>query len=198
MNFELKHIPNGWYMFVENFINTNKSHELFDYFQEKLAWESSEILIFGKTYNTPRLEAFYAENGLNYSYSGKKLVTNPFEEKLFELKVKIESEVSKYVSVNFNSVLANLYRDGQDSNGWHADNERELGQNPIIASLSFGSTRRFDLKHIYSNQKIQFELNSGSLLLMGGEMQHFWKHQIAKTKKVTAPRINLTFRKIIS
>ena len=90
-----------------------------------------------------------------------------------------------------------MYRNGQDSNGWHADDEKELGQNPIIASLSFGATRRFDLKHKLTNERISFELNSGSLLVMGGEMQHFWKHQIPKQKKIDEPRINLTFRKII-
>jgi alkylated DNA repair dioxygenase AlkB len=88
----------------------------------------------------------------------------------------------------------NLYRNGQDSNGWHADNEPELGINPVIASLSLGATRRFDLRHNLSNKKISIDLTNGSLLLMKGEMQHFWKHQIAKSKKVDAARVNLTFR----
>lgn len=91
-------------------------------------------------------------------------------------------------------MLANLYRDGKDSNGWHADDEKELGKNPLIASLSLGAQRRFDLRHNLTKEKISLELESGSLLLMGGAMQHFWKHQIAKSTKVSGPRINLTFR----
>ena len=96
----------------------------------------------------------------------------------------------------FNCVLVNLYRNGQDSNGWHADNEPELGINPVIASLSLGATRRFNLRHNLSNKKISIDLTNGSLLLMKGEMQHFWKHQLAKSTKVVNGRINLTFRRI--
>jgi alkylated DNA repair dioxygenase AlkB len=197
-DFELIEVENGWYIFVENFIKKDTIEELFSYFKSSLNWESSEIKLFGKTYNTPRLEAFYSENNLNYSYSGKKLKQNIFDPKLLELKQTIEENISKVIPVNFNCVLANLYRNGKDSNGWHADNEKELGQNPIIASLSLGETRRFDLKHNLSKENLQFELNSGSLLVMGGEIQHYWKHQIAKSKKVQGERINLTFRKIIS
>lgn len=155
-------------------------------------WESGEIKIFGKIYLTPRLEAFYAENGLHYSYSGKKLKTNSFTPDLLEIKNRLEQEFD----LDLNSVLANLYRDGKDSNGWHADNEKELGKNPVIVSLSFGLERRFDLKHTMTKEKRSFDLKNGSLLIMGGEMQHFWKHQIAKTKKADGPRVNLTFRKV--
>ena len=99
--------------------------------------------------------------------------------------------------MQFNCVLVNLYRNGQDSNGWHADNEPELGKNPMIASVSLGATRRFDLRHNITKEKISFDLTNGSLLLMKGEIQHFWKHQITKTKKIDAARINLTFRMLI-
>lgn len=112
---------------------------------------------------------------------------------MLQLKLRLEQEFD----IQFNSVLANLYRDGKDSNGWHADNEKELGKNPIIASLSFGSERRFDLKHQLTKKKISFDLKNGALLIMGGEMQHFWKHQIAKSSKISEQRINLTFRRII-
>ncbi len=101
------------------------------------------------------------------------------------------------VSAKFNAVLFNLYRNGNDSNGWHSDNEKSLGKNPIIASLSLGETRRFDLKHNLNNSKISFNLKTGSLFVMGGEMQHFWKHQLPKMSKINAPRINLTFRKMV-
>lgn len=164
------------------------------HFSETLNWQESQIKIFGKTYQTPRLEAFYAESNEKYTYSGKQLSVNPFTSKLSEIKARLEKDFA----FEFNSVLANLYRNGKDSNGWHADNEKELGKNPIIASLSFGSERRFDLKHNQTKEKLSFHLKTGSLLLMGGEMQHFWKHQIAKSLKVTDFRVNLTFRRIIN
>jgi alkylated DNA repair dioxygenase AlkB len=138
------------------------------------------------------LEAFYAEKNLEYGYSGQQFKTKNFTPLLLQIKQKVE-EASTYT---FNSVLVNYYRDGNDSNGWHADNEKELGENPTIASLSFGTSRRFDLKHTTKAEKLSVQLNSGSLLVMSGEMQHFWKHQIAKSKKITTGRINLTFRTI--
>jgi alkylated DNA repair dioxygenase AlkB len=186
-------IQNGWYIYFEDYFSKEEAQSLYQIFLQELNWEESEIKIFGKTYQTPRLEAFYSENGQHYSYSGKKLKINSFTSSLLSLKVKLEQDFG----FEFNSVLANLYRDGKDSNGWHSDNEKELGKNPVIASLSFGSERRFDFKHILTKEKLAFNLQEGSLLIMGGEMQHYWKHQIAKSTKVYAPRINLTFRKII-
>ncbi len=111
----------------------------------------------------------------------------------------IEQKLRAYTDETFTTVLLNLYRDGQDSNGWHADNEKELGVNPVIASVSLGAARFFHLKHnTETSQKLKLELTHGSLLLMEGTTQHFWKHQIAKTAKTVAPRINLTFRKVIT
>ena len=110
---------------------------------------------------------------------------------------KIKSRVESVSETNFTTVLLNLYRDGKDSNGWHADNEKELGTNPIIASVSFGTERIFQLKHnTISNLKQNILLEHGSLLLMKGTTQHFWKHQIPKTSKTIGSRINLTFRVI--
>lgn len=186
-------IQNGWFIYLENYFSEDESQLIFQYLLFDVNWEKSEIKIFGKTYQTPRLEAFYSENGLSYSYSGKKLKINPFTPQLFSIKLKLEQDFG----LEFNSMLANLYRDGKDSNGWHKDNEKELGVNPTIASLSFGSERRFDLKHEVSNEKLSFNLKAGSLLIMGGEIQHYWKHQIAKTARVFDPRINLTYRKIV-
>ena len=115
-------------------------------------------------------------------------------EELSAIKKLLEG-VSK---IDFNSVLINLYRSGKDSNGWHADNEKELGKNPVIASLSFGASRFFHLKHRTQKEaKLTFELEHGSLLLMEGGMQENWLHQISKTAREVKPRINLTFRKII-
>ncbi len=192
MEFEKIHISNGWIIFVEDFFSKKEADFYFQTFLENLNWESSNIKIFGKTYQTPRLEAFHSENDLSYSYSGKKLTMNPFTKELAEIKSRLKSEFE----IELNCVLANMYRNGNDSNGWHSDNEKELGKNPIIVSLTFGQTRRFDLKHNQNVEKLSFSLQHGSLLIMGGEMQHFWKHQIAKSKQVEKPRINLTFRKI--
>jgi alkylated DNA repair dioxygenase AlkB len=190
MKFE--QIENGEIAFEKDWLTAIEANTYFKLFQNTLPFHQGNITIFGKTYPIPRLEAFFATGNQRYSYSGKTLISHPFTPELLDIKRKIE-EIS---SETFNCVLVNLYRDGQDSNGWHADNEPELGKNPSIASLSLGASRRFDLRHNLSNQKLSFELNHGSLLVMKGEMQHFWKHQIAKTKKVTEPRINLTFRTI--
>lgn len=190
---EKLNFQDGWGLFDPNFIPQEESAALFDELFQEINWQSGEISLFGKTYPVPRLEAFYADDNKSYGYSGKRLKTLPFNSILLEIKAKIESQSN----FKFNSVLCNLYRDGNDSNGWHADNERELGKNPVIASVSLGCMRTFEMKHNQTNQKLRFELNSGSLLILGGETQHNWKHQIAKKKSITTPRINLTFRTIL-
>jgi len=183
-------VQNGTIFFEEEFLNQEEADLLFKHFEATLPFHQGTITLFGKTHTIPRLEAFFATENKTYSYSGKTLETHPFTPELLALKSKIEAISQE----QFNCVLVNLYRNGQDSNGWHADNEPELGKNPVIASLSLGATRRFDLRHNLTNEKISFDLTNGSLLLMKGEMQHFWKHQIVKTKKVNEGRINLTFR----
>lgn len=190
---EKMHVNNGWIIFKQNFISLEKSDFYFDYFLNTIPWKSSKIKVFGKTYDTPRREAYFANKGKNYSYSGKSLVVNAWDEEL----IKLRDQLSEILGGDFNACLLNLYRDGQDSNGWHADNEKELGKNPIIASLSFGVTRKFQLKHCKNGEKYDFNLSHGSLIVMGGELQHFWKHQIPKQKKIADARINLTFRKVV-
>ena len=161
----------------------------------ELQWQQDEISMFGKKYNVPRLQAWYADPGKAYSYSGIKMKTFDWHPLLIELKEKIELQTG-YL---FNSVLANYYRDGQDSNGWHSDNEKELGPNPIIASISLGAERNFHIKHRNDKEsKMKLILQNGSLLTMYGAMQHHWLHQIAKTKRPVGPRINLTFRLIVT
>ena len=185
-------LQNGEIGFVPDFISQELANYYFKLFQESLSFQQGTITLFGKTHPIPRLEAFFGIDNQVYSYSGKTLETQSFTKELLEVKTLIE-EIS---DEKLNCVLVNLYRDGKDSNGWHADNEPELGKNPVIASLSLGASRRFDLKHNTTKEKISIELNHGSLLIMKGEMQHYWKHQIAKTTKVSTPRINLTFRYI--
>ncbi len=181
------------FSFYPNFLSAEESTLLYHFFETELPWEISPITIFGKTFQTPRKEAFFSEKGLTYSYSGKKLTQHPLIPEIQRLKQKIEQLTKE----EFNAVLVNFYRDGNDGNGWHSDNEKELGKEPIIASLSLGTTRRFDLKHISTGEKLAIELTHGSLLVMGKSIQPNWKHCIAKSKRISEGRINLTFRKII-
>lgn len=164
-----------------------------EYLLNNIKWRQDEIKLFGKTYNQPRLTALYANNNKPYSYSNITMHPLKFDDVLKEIKSKVES-VTKEA---FTSCLLNLYRDGSDSNGWHADNEKELGLNPVIASVSFGAERLFHLKHKTSpDLKHKIILENGSLLLMKGQTQHRWLHQLPKTKKIIGKRINLTFRSI--
>ena len=183
-------LKDGWSAFESNFLNENEADLLFEHCLKKLPWEQGNIKLFGREIAIPRLESFHGETDRTYSYSGKTLTVHPFDAALKELKDKI----SLACGYPFNCVLVNYYRNGNDSNGWHADNEKELGINPVIASLSLGATRRFDLKHLTTGERHDLFLNNGSLLIMGGALQHHWKHQIPKQKKISEPRINLTFR----
>ncbi len=187
-------LPQADISYISNFIPFEEAHSLFDILKQTISWQQDDITVFGKTYNQPRLTALYSEIDKPYTYSNITMFPKPFTAVLVELKNKIEC-ISKST---FNSVLLNLYRDGSDSNGWHADNEKELGTNPEIASVSIGATRVFHFKHrTLTKEKHKINLENGSLLLMTGEMQHHWLHHIPKTKKPIGERINLTFRKII-
>ena len=159
-----------------------------------LDWETGFITIFGKTHQIPRLQAWYADNKVEYTYSGKKLQRHNWNNLLLEIKEKIEN----ITSFKFNSVLANLYRDGNDSMGLHSDDEKELGKKPVIASLSLGETREIYFKHKNKKLNLIIPQASGQLIVMHGKTQEYWKHEIKKTKKIKKPRINLTFRNIIT
>ena len=159
-----------------------------------LNWETGFIKIFGKTHQIPRLQAWYADNEIEYTYSGKKLQRHNWNNLLLEIKEKIEN----ITSFKFNSVLANLYRDGNDSMGLHSDDEKELGKKPVIASLSLGETREIYFKHKNKKLNLIIPQVSGQLIVMHGKTQEYWKHEIKKTKKIKKPRINLTFRNIIT
>lgn len=186
-------LTDGWLMWHPTFYAQGDSEMIYRQLLEEINWNQGKIKLFGKEYLVPRLEAFYASKNQTYAYSGQKLTTNTFT----PLLVSIKSTIEQSTSFHFNSLLANLYRTGNDSNGWHADNEKELGKNPVIASLSFGADRLFELQHNQTKEKIKLTLNAGSLLIMGGSMQHCWKHRIAKNKKIQSGRINLTFRTIV-
>ncbi len=186
-------LPNAELHYFKDFYSLEKANHYFKTLRATIDWQQDDITIFGKTHQQPRLTALYANNELAYSYSGITMYPKRFTSELLEIKSDIEQKVGQ----QFTSVLLNRYRDGSDSNGWHADNEKELGQNPVIASVSFGEIRPFHFKHRYlKGERHKLDLHHGSLLIMKGEMQHFWLHQIAKTKKTIGERINLTFRTI--
>ena len=187
-------LPNAEIEYYPNFFSEEEAHVLLQKLYHEIPWQQDSITIFGKTYLQPRLTALFGNNGKSYTYSNITMQPHPWNETLLTIKAKVE-EATRH---EFTSVLLNLYRDGKDSNGWHADNEKELGKNPVIASLSFGEERMFQLKHnTLKDQKQNIRLENGSLLLMKGTTQHFWKHQIPKTAKPIKDRINLTFRTIL-
>ncbi|WP_179345985.1 alpha-ketoglutarate-dependent dioxygenase AlkB family protein [Winogradskyella ursingii] len=187
-------LPNAELIYVPDFFSEAEANNYFETLKSKTSWQQDDIKVFGKTYKQPRLTALFGEGDQAYSYSNIVMHPEPFTK---ELKV-IKNKVERISNSEFNTVLLNLYRDGNDSNGWHADNEKELGKNPVIASVSFGEKRPFHFKHkTLKEQRHKLNLNHGSLLIMKGEMQHYWVHQIAKTKQNIEPRINLTFRKLI-
>jgi alkylated DNA repair dioxygenase AlkB len=187
-------LPNAELLYVPNFFNKEESDRHFQTIERQTNWQYDDITVFGKTYKQPRLTALFGESDRPYGYSNIIMYPEPFTPTLITIKQAVE----RFSSHKFNLVLANLYRDGNDSNGWHADNEKELGINPIISSISLGEPRPFHFKHrILKEQRHKLILEHGSLLLMKGEMQHYWLHQIAKTKKKINPRINLTFRTLV-
>ncbi|WP_338731122.1 alpha-ketoglutarate-dependent dioxygenase AlkB family protein [Mangrovimonas cancribranchiae] len=186
-------LPDAKLIYYPNFLNRAKANIYFKTLLKETLWQQDDITVFGKTYKQPRLTALYAENNKPYSYSNISMHPKKFTKTLLNLKLEVEDICNH----NFSSVLLNLYRNGNDSNGWHADNEKELGKHPTIASLSLGTERVFKFKHrTLKNENHKLLLQHGSLLIMKGAMQEFWVHQIPKTKQQVGKRINLTFRYI--
>lgn len=176
-----------------DYFSQQESDFLFQKAVEEIHWKQEPIWMFGKKVMQPRLTALYGNPEITYGYSGIEMKPLPWTDFLLEIKSRIEKESG----VIFTHVLLNHYRDGKDSMGWHRDNEKALGPNPVIGSVSFGAVRNFQLRHYVDKQpKISLDLTHGSFLLMKGETQHHWEHQIPKTAKIMGPRINMTFRRI--
>ena len=175
-----------------SFLRDDEATHCFDLLLHELEWRQGSVTLFGRKHDIPRLQAWYGDVGAQYTYSGMRLSAAPWTVTLDTLKTRI----GQIADVPFNSVLANFYRDGADSVGWHSDNERDLGKDPVIASLSLGATRRFQLRHRGRPELpvVNIDLAPGDLLIMAGPMQSHWHHQIPKTAKRVGPRINLTFR----
>ena len=183
-------LPDADMSYYPNFLSQEVADSYFTIFKNSITWQQYDIKVWGKVYPQPRLTALYSNNDKAYTYSNITMHPTAFSPELLQLKEKIDA----LAKCEFTTCLLNLYRNGRDSNGWHADNEKELGENPIIASVSLGAERFFHMKHNTKPQKLKLLLEHGSLLLMKGETQHFWKHQIPKTARDIGERINLTFR----
>lgn len=182
----LKDITGEIYL-IRNFDSIHRLDNL-----DSLFLKQESIKLFGKEIMQPRLSALYGKQGTNYKYSGKLFKSLSWSGWIEELG----GTCSKICEVEFNTALLNYYRDGNDSMGLHADDERELGKNPIIASVSYGATRKMIFRRNSDKEKLIIALNSGDLLIMKGALQHNWKHEIRKEKKVEEGRLNVTFRKV--
>lgn len=186
-------LPNAEIIYYPHFFDKKEADAILAQLTNDIPWQQDDIRVFGKIHPQPRLTALFGNEGKTYTYSNIKMQPHPWT----PLLQKIKSLVENVSNTDFSTVLLNQYRNGKDSNGWHADDEKELGANPIIASVSFGTERVFQLKHnSISGLKQNILLEHGSLLVMKGTTQHFWKHQIPKTSKTIGSRINLTFRVI--
>jgi alkylated DNA repair dioxygenase AlkB len=172
----------------------SQPHEVMAALLTSVPWQSRQIQMFGRWVDEPRLSSWHGDPNAHYRYSGINLQPQPWTTELRVLK-KICEEAC---GASFNSVLANLYRDGQDAMGWHSDDEPELGPEPVIASISLGAARRFDLRHRVTKETVQVALGAGDLLVMSKSSQRSWMHQVPRTAKVKEPRINLTFRQILT
>ncbi|SEL34179.1 Alkylated DNA repair dioxygenase AlkB [Aquimarina amphilecti] len=188
-NIQLK-MPDADVSYFPFFFEKTEADQLFDILKKSIQWQQDDIKVFGKVHKQPRLTALYSSNKNTYTYSNITMQPHVFTDELSKIKKKVDHISSEI----FTTCLLNLYRDGQDSNGWHSDNEKELGPEPIIASVSFGEERWFHFKHKTKELKQKLLLQHGSLLIMRGKTQENWLHQLPKSKKIKNPRVNLTFR----
>jgi len=191
MSFEIINIPDGDLTFSRTW-RESESVDWMERLRKEIEWEQHRIKIFGQWVDCPRLSAWYGDPGAMYSYSGLSLTPKAWTPTLLEVR----NQLSETIERPFNSVLLNLYRNGNDSMCWHSDDEWELGLNPVIASISLGDSRMMKFRHRSDPEvsKFALELSTGSLLIMAGTTQKFWQHEIPKTKKSVGERLNLTFR----
>lgn len=186
-------LPDADMLYAERYFDTLEADRLIAVLLRDIQWRQDEIKLYGKQVPLPRLSAWYGDTDKPYTYSGLTLQPHAWTPDLLYIKQQLEA----VAGTTFSSVLLNRYRSGQDYVGWHTDAERELGQNPVIGSVNFGATRRFQLRRIDNHaEKFELELRHGTLLVMQGTTQHFWQHQIPKTSAKIGERINLTFRSI--
>jgi alkylated DNA repair dioxygenase AlkB len=173
-------------------LSEQEEKKFFENLLKEVEWKQDEVIIFGKKIVTKRMTGWYGEKEFEYTYSKITRKAKIWTPGLIELKNLVEEKTG----LEFNSCLLNLYHTGEEGMSWHSDAEAELGKQPAIASVSLGAQRRFVLKHKSSAEKVELQLEPGSLLLMAGETQKYWLHSLPKSKKIKEPRINLTFRNI--
>ncbi|MGD0960203.1 MAG: alpha-ketoglutarate-dependent dioxygenase AlkB [Methylomonas sp.] len=178
---------------IAGFYGPEESEQLYNHFLQDHYWPENRYQFAGRQFVLPRLQTWHADAGIRYSYSNNLLETRPWTPVLSEIRTKVET----FLGFAFNSVLVNRYRHGDDHVGWHADNEPELGEQPFIASVSFGAARRFEFKHKKTAQQDGMVLSQGSLLIMRPDFQHYWLHRVPVDRDVVDSRINLTFRKVV-
>jgi alkylated DNA repair dioxygenase AlkB len=179
----------GILVYHPHFLSEREADDLFATLKARTPWKQ-EVASFGRPF--PRLTAYHADPGVDYTYSGVTHPSSPWPDYLLALRLRIE-EASQ---APFNSLLLNYYRSGNDSIGYHTDAGEEVGPNPLVPSLSLGATRRFFLRHVRTGERLTYDLTHGSLLIMAGTTQHHWRHAVPKTKTPVGERINLTFRNI--
>ncbi len=173
-------------------LQSAEADDLFRRLRSEIPWQHDVIKMFGKTIITTRMIAWYGDSGLDYTYSGTTKTPLPWTGQLTQLKQMVEGRAG----ANFNSCLLNLYHDGSEGMSWHRDNESSIVKDSTIACVSFGAVRRFHFKHTVTKERITTELEHGSLLTMAGEIQTHWLHGLPKSKKISQPRISLTFRQM--
>ena len=170
------------------------ANRLFEALRDGVPWETHRLRLFGREVAAPRLSCWIGDPGARYRYSGVLFEPQPWPRVLWPLRTRLREELG----VDFNSVLANRYRSGRDAMGWHRDDERELGRQPAIASVSLGAVRRFVLKSVRTpSRRLALDLPHGSLLVMRGDTQQLFRHALPRTAKPVGERINLTFRRIV-
>ena len=184
----------GSALLFPKFLEPTQTSQIFQQIMDETPWEMPEIVMFGKKYPQAGLSTWFTNTGVNYVYSGISRTPHVMTPML----TSVLDRCALKSGAEYNSVLVNLYRDGNDSVSWHSDNEAVNGSEPTIASVSLGATRRFDLRHKESGETVRIDLEDGSLLVMSGLSQHCWVHQIAKTKTKVGPRINLTYRRVVT
>ena len=179
---------------IEDFYAVADCERIYQRLLQEQNWPDNHYIVAGRQFTLPRLQTWHADPGIKYSYSNNLLETRSWTSLLSDIRAKIEL----YLDFSFNSVLVNWYRNGEDHVGWHADNERELGEQPFIVSLTFGAERLFEFRHKKSLESGRLLLRSGTLLIMRPYFQHHWLHSVPIEKSFIEGRINLTFRKVIS
>jgi alkylated DNA repair dioxygenase AlkB len=173
-------------------LSSEEANQYFGLLMQNIPWEKDEVIIFGKHITTKRNVAWYGDSEYLYTYSNTTKQALAWTKELSELKQIVE----ELAGIKFNSCLLNLYHNGNEGMGWHSDDEKSMGKNNTIASLSFGAERKFSFKHKQTKQTVSLVLEHGSLLVMKDDMQRNWLHSLPKSKNITQPRISLTFRTI--